>query len=62
MNILVTGAAGFIGSHLCEKLISNNKVVGLDNFCDFYDPKIKENMSPYSWVTNNPIRYHPYCF
>jgi len=41
MKILVTGAAGFIGSHLCEKLIAKNKVVGLDNFCDFYDPKIK---------------------
>ena len=41
MKILVTGSAGFIGSHLCEKLLEKNKVVGLDNFCDFYDPKIK---------------------
>jgi nucleoside-diphosphate-sugar epimerase len=34
MNILVTGAAGFIGSHLCEKLLRNeqNTVVGIDTF------------------------------
>jgi len=33
MRILVTGGAGFIGSHLCERLISNgNKVVAIDNF------------------------------
>lgn len=42
MNILVTGAAGFIGSHLCERLIGNGcTVVGVDNFDDFYDPRIK---------------------
>ena len=40
----ITGGAGFIGSTLSEKLIENgNKVVVIDNFCDFYDPKIKEN-------------------
>jgi len=42
-NILVTGAAGFIGSHLCERLIAqSNAVVGLDNFDAFYDRKTKE--------------------
>jgi len=41
MKILVTGAAGFIGSHLCEALIEEHDVIGLDNFCDFYDIKIK---------------------
>ena len=40
----VTGGAGFIGSTLSEKLLSlGNKVVAIDNFCDFYNPKIKEN-------------------
>ncbi len=43
MKILVTGAAGFIGSHLCEALVEEHDVVGLDNFCDFYDIKIKRN-------------------
>lgn len=49
MNVLVTGCAGFIGSHLCEKLLSNNiKVVGVDNFDDFYPRSIKEkNLSSF---------------
>ncbi len=43
MNILVTGGAGFIGSHVCEKLLlENNRVICLDNFNDFYNPEIKE--------------------
>jgi len=41
-TILVTGCAGFIGSNLCEYLLNKNyKVVGLDNFNDYYSPKIK---------------------
>lgn len=40
----ITGVAGFIGSSLAERVLSEgNKVVGIDNFCNFYDPKIKEN-------------------
>lgn len=40
----ITGGAGFIGSTLSEKLLSEgNEVVTIDNFCDFYDIKIKEN-------------------
>jgi UDP-glucuronate 4-epimerase len=42
MKALVTGAAGFIGSHLSERLLDNGfVVVGVDNFDDFYDPQIK---------------------
>jgi UDP-glucuronate 4-epimerase len=41
--ILVTGAAGFIGSHLCERLLEQDfTVVGVDNFDPFYDPEIKK--------------------
>jgi len=40
--ILVTGAAGFIGSHLCEALVGRGKtVVGLDNFDPAYEPALK---------------------
>jgi len=41
-RVLITGAAGFIGSHLCERLLGDGwTVVGVDNFDDFYDPQIK---------------------
>ncbi|MCK5401254.1 MAG: NAD-dependent epimerase/dehydratase family protein, partial [Flavobacteriaceae bacterium] len=38
MKILVTGAAGFIGSHTAERLQDlGNEVIGVDNFSDYYD-------------------------
>ena len=43
MVILVTGGAGFIGSHLCGRLLrEGHRVVCLDNFDEFYDPEIKK--------------------
>ncbi|GBE15753.1 UDP-glucose 4-epimerase [bacterium BMS3Abin14] len=43
-KVLVTGGAGFIGSHLCERLLELGcEVVCLDNFNDFYDPAIKRH-------------------
>lgn len=41
-NILVTGGAGFIGSHLCEELLlRGNKVISIDSFNDYYEPNLK---------------------
>ena len=43
MKYIVTGAAGFIGSHLAETLQrAGHQVVGIDSFTDYYDPAIKE--------------------
>ncbi len=43
MRYLVTGAAGFIGSHLAESLLAaGHEVVGIDCFTDYYDPALKE--------------------
>ena len=43
MHVVVTGACGFIGSHVSEALLARgDSVVGVDNFNQFYDPQIKE--------------------
>lgn len=42
MKVLITGAAGFIGSHMAERLAGKDvQVVGIDNFSDYYDPALK---------------------
>lgn len=50
MNILVTGAAGFIGSHTTDQLLAlGHSVVAVDNFNDYYNPAFKEeNVSHHS--------------
>jgi UDP-glucuronate 4-epimerase len=51
MSILITGGAGFIGSHLVEHLLetTRERLVVLDNFNDYYDPRIKrENVAAWT--------------
>ncbi|RVU37903.1 SDR family NAD(P)-dependent oxidoreductase [Hwanghaeella grinnelliae] len=43
MTVLVTGAAGFIGMHVCEALLARgDRVCGIDNLNDYYDPALKQ--------------------
>ena len=51
MRVFITGTAGFIGYHLCEKLLARgDTVTGLDNLNDYYDVSLKEarlaNLTP----------------
>jgi UDP-glucuronate 4-epimerase len=42
-KILVTGAAGFVGFHLCQQLLTqNNTIIGIDNLNDYYDVNLKQ--------------------
>jgi nucleoside-diphosphate-sugar epimerase len=51
VKCLVTGAAGFIGSHLCERLLSDgHHVVGLDAFIPYYPRPIKEANLNAAWI------------
>jgi UDP-glucuronate 4-epimerase len=44
MHVLVTGAAGFIGMHVAQRLLARgDSVVGLDNLNDYYDPQLKQD-------------------
>ena len=60
MKILVTGAAGFIGYHLCKKLINNkrNHVFGIDNLNNYYDINIKKNRIKDLKKQNNKFKFY----
>lgn len=54
MKILVTGTAGFIGSHLAMKLLERgDEVVGLDNINDYYDQNVKYGRLQRGGIVNN---------
>jgi UDP-glucuronate 4-epimerase len=43
VKILVTGAAGFIGFHVCQKLLARgDRIIGIDNLSDYYDVILKK--------------------
>jgi len=56
-TIIITGCAGFIGSSLAERLLSeNHRVLGLDNFNNFYSPKLKhQNIEEIQNCKNNHL-------
>lgn len=56
---LITGAAGFIGSNLVDKLLEmGNKVIGVDNFNDYYDISIKKSNVKNSLKNSNYTLYY----
>ena len=58
MTIMITGCAGFIGSHVVDQLLRAEKnVVGVDNFDPFYDPSIKMKSIEHNLDNNNFVFY-----
>jgi UDP-glucuronate 4-epimerase len=58
MNILDTGAAGFIGSHVCEQFIKHgNSIIGIDNFDNFY-PLLFKKRNLFGLKKNKDFQFH----
>ncbi len=59
MKILVTGAAGFIGYHLCERMLAlGHEVVGLDNINEYYDVNLKFSRLKNLGISQSEIEYN----
>lgn len=50
MLVLVTGGAGFIGSHIIERLLGSHEVICLDNFDAYYNVEFKKKTLSLSWL------------
>jgi UDP-glucuronate 4-epimerase len=60
MNFLVTGGAGFIGSHVCERLLQDgHRVWAFDDLNDFYDPRIKRRNLAEIHAPGRPFEFVP---
>lgn len=59
MKILVTGTAGFIGSHLAQRLLARgDEVVGLDSINDYYDPRVKYGRLARAGISDENIAFN----